>query len=117
MGWTATDLSAGPGNVLGQANPIAYLTADGTRHVVHLGYSPTIPAYKTAIIQWYFRRDGSDSGAIDLMIGDDDAKPAQGYPTAYYYAAEGTQHVVTLISGLGGTSRNSGGTATGMPTT
>jgi hypothetical protein len=38
MGWTATDLSAGPGNVLGQANPIAYyLTADGTRHVVHLG--------------------------------------------------------------------------------
>ena len=45
MGWTATDLSAGPGNVLGQANPIAYLTADGTRHVVHLGYSPTIPAY------------------------------------------------------------------------
>jgi hypothetical protein len=99
MGWTATDLSAGPGNVLGQANPIAYLTADGTRHVVHLGYSPTIPAYNSAIIQWYFRRDGSDSGAIDLMIGDDDAQPAQGYPSAYYYAAQGTQHVVTHIGG------------------
>lgn len=99
MGWTAKDLSAGPGNVLAQANPIAYLTPDGTRHVVHLGYDPRIAADDTAIIQWYFRRDGSDSGAIDLMIGDDDAEPAQGMPTAYYYAAEGTQHVVTGISG------------------
>ena len=99
MGWKATDLSAGPGNVLGQANPVAYLTPDGTRHVVHLGYSPTIAADRTSVIQWYFRRDGSDSGAIDLMIGNDDALPAQGYPTAYYYAAEGTQHIVTNISG------------------
>ena len=36
------------------------------------------------------------------MMGDDDAKPALGYPTAYYYASEGAQHVVTGINGLSG---------------
>lgn len=40
MGWTVTDLSTRPGQVLGRGNPVSYLfAAQGTQHCIVLEFS------------------------------------------------------------------------------
>lgn len=92
-GWTFQDLSTLPGLTLARGTPTSYLfPAQHTRHVVHLGYSPTGGGTNQALDEWF---SGSDNvwDAIGLMIGSD-APPARSNPYGYVYTSEGTQHIV-----------------------
>ncbi len=92
-GWTFKDLSTLPGLTLARGTPSSYLfPAQHTRHVVHLGYSPTGGGTNSALDEWF---SGSDDvwDATGLMIGSD-APPARSNPYGYVYTSEGTQHIV-----------------------
>ena len=93
MGWTVTDLSTRPGQVLGRGNPVSYLFAgQGTQHCIVLEFSATSQAINHALIEWV-AHPGDQYDAIGLMIGVD-APLALSNPAAYVFRHEGTQHVL-----------------------
>ena len=95
MGWTVTDLSTRPGQVLGRGNPVSYLFASqGTQHCVVLEFSATSQAINHALIEWVAQA-GGQYDAIGLQIGVD-APLALTNPAAYVFRHEGTQHVLYL---------------------